>query len=380
MPPLLPATTDVGRPNPGGCLLLVGVGNVGTGIARAFRRAGWRVTAIDPRPVARPWDGPESTGDGFALRQSTIDELADADFAELLAAADEVVYAAECGNRDEYSAPQLARENAARFRRFAERVARLAGNDAWAPHVAFVGGSWTRRAATAPPSSGLLVVNDDSPAKPAEEANAYEMAKGRAQRDAAALAASLRLRITFYDWASVVPNLAPNFSIAQMTRAALADGAVEYSDGDFGRPLLGAEDAGAALVMLTVDRLASERCRTDRGVPSLAPFTGPTADVSAGGCTTVLLPGLFTTFERFATLVKEEVELAAGPSHGVVLRPQAGGTPAILGARCESALLQRLRFAPRVVAVEEGLREACRAAIAGAREEADRRKGGKKYN
>ena len=63
------------------------------------------------------------------------------------------------------------------------------------------------------------------------------------------------LRLTFYDWASVVPNLAPNFSIAKMAAAALAGEPVRYSAGDFGRPLLGAADAGRALLLATEARL-----------------------------------------------------------------------------------------------------------------------------
>ena len=226
-------------------LLLVGVGNVGAGIAEAFVRRGWQVRGVDPNPALAPTEVRDS------VIPCAIDDLPDAELAELLAASDEIVYAAECGNRDEYAVrPDLGQQNNMRFERFACRVVRCSPAGA---HIAYVGGSWTRRALS---KGGSAVVTDASPAKAAAEANPYEAAKTAAAAAAAALAAQLPgLRLTFYDWASVVPNLAPNFSIAKMAAAALAGEPVRYSAGDFGRPLLGAADAGCALLLATEARL-----------------------------------------------------------------------------------------------------------------------------
>merc|ERR1711957_679035 len=136
------------------------------------------------------------------------------------------------------------------------------------------------------------------------------------------------------DWASVVPNFAPNFTVAKMVDAAMDSGCIEFSNGDYGRPLLGASDAGAALVLLTDLRL-----RTDAGSP--------------GSCQTVLLPGIFTPFRRFAEIVRAEAVNSA--QCAAVLVPQTGTTPSFLSVRCESAKLSALGFEPDPAAVEAGL-------------------------
>lgn len=319
-------------------LLLVGCGNVGAGIAAAFVRSGrWSVTIVDPCADLVP---PEHT-----LLPCSIDELSDEQLAEQLAMCDEIVYAAECGNRDEYAArPEMARENCERFERFARRVASL-GSGAATRHIAYVGGSWTRREARV--CEGRLLVGDDTPAKADAEANAYERAKTAALATAQALAASERLQITFVDWISVVPNLAPNFTVAKMVAAALDTGVVRFSAGDFGRPLLSGTNAGHALLLLTEKR---------RLESAAAPVPG---------CSSVLMPGHFTTFHRFAEIVQEAVTASTqAPPGGVTLEPVEDGTPAALAARCESEqLATTVGFVPDAAAVDEGLRETARAAL-----------------
>lgn len=207
-------------------------------------------------------------------------------------------------------------------------------------HVAYIGGSWTRRAPAASPCDATVpLVTDLSPPKDDVDSNAYEKAKTRAHDVARQLSNELKIHVTFYDWASIVPNLAPNFTIAKMTAAALHDGKISYSEGDYGRPLLHAVDAGWALVKLTESRLRSQ--------PSDKEYFD-----------TIVMPGTFLCFQRFASIVAAVVE-ASGKRTTVELQRQ-DGAPSFLRTRCTSTRLAELEFAPSHERSEDGLRETCR--------------------
>merc|ERR1712137_253503 len=77
--------------------------------------------------------------------------------------------------------------------------------------------------------------------------------------------------------------------------------------------------------------------------------------LSPGSCETVLLPGIFTTFRRFAEIVQAEVFNST--QCAATLVPQTSTTPSFLSVRCESAKLSALGFEPDLAVVEAGLRE-----------------------
>lgn len=329
----------------GNVVLVVGVGNVGAGIAMAFVQAGWVVFSVDPSASCVP---SALTISPHRFHLSAVEDLPDVEFASAACAAHEVVYAAECGDRDEYARDSsLFTANVARFEAFARRLRRLCPMTS---HLAYAGGSWTRRLAETPGDDAEAPrVQDDSPPKPASEANPYELAKSAACEAAGQLSVELQLPITFYDWASIVPNLRPNFTVGAMTAAALASGSITYSAGAFGRPLLHAEDAGRVLLLCTQQRLKQR--------------TGAAA-TSSGACfDVVLLPGFFTPFEQFAQVVKSEVDRSGHVAAEVALLEQAGCTPAFLRSRCISARLAACGFEPDAAAVERGLRDTCMAAV-----------------
>jgi nucleoside-diphosphate-sugar epimerase len=315
-------------------VLVVGLGAVGSGIAAAFRNStatAYDVTTMDPH-------APD------AKLQTGILEVPKEELCALLNGCVEIVYAAEPGNRDDYTTAgsTIARDNAARFASFVALVA-----DCWPaaspmrPHVAYAGGSWTRREAVRVTESGAPLVDNESPAK-TTSANAYEVAKSEAEAAAERLSALHRVSITFFDWISVVPNFAPNFTIAKMTEAALRHGKVEYSEGDYGRPLLHSEDAGHAVVLLAEERLKEAADQ-------------PTTFES------VLVPGAFTPFREFARIVVEETKKVSGRS-SILATPQTNPTPEFLRTRCSSRRMQDASFTPRADMIEAGLRETCRVA------------------
>ena len=334
-------------------LLLVGCGNVGAGIGLAFAKKGWQVTTIDPMEALVPSELRVAPN---AFLQSRLEDVEPGMLAGWVAGAYEsfnnraVVYAADCGNRDEYAADaSLGPEQERRFESFVEMLFK-AHRDAQIGHgqmatIYYIGGSWTRRAAlgTDPP-----LVGDGSPAKPDAECNPYERAKTRAQATAQRLAESLELEpcITFCDWPSVVPNFAPNFTIAKMTEEALSEAAtISYTGGEYGRPLCHSEDAGRALLMLCErDHLVDAHIPTDR---------------------VVLVPGHFTPFVTFAATVQSEVERRTGVRATLV--ESAAQPPATLKAHSRSMLFERLGFSPDEAMVEEGLRVACAARVESAK-------------
>ena len=220
-------------------MLLVGCGNVGQGVALAFARAGWHVVTVDPSAALVP---EELRSAPHVSHKMCVEDVPAASFLHMVGACREIIYAADCGNRDTYASdPKLADDNVLRFEAFARRVdaARRdysargadAGPDNLGVRVRYIGGSWTRRAPA--PSSDPPIVGDASEPKDASACNPYEHAKNVACARARALAAELWLPITFCDWASIVPNLAPNFSIANMADEALDANQIGYTPGDY---------------------------------------------------------------------------------------------------------------------------------------------------
>ena len=178
-------------------VLVCGLGAVGNGIAAAFKQAGWTVTTVDPSiPHA-----------DIKLR---LEEIDDTTFFKLCSVS-EIVYAAELGNRDQYANDStLAPSNSRRFTSFIERV-KLVNPTPGDVHVTYAGGSWTRRQAVG------LEVSDASRGKTAADgANPYEIAKSEAAKLAEVLSARHEINISFWDWISVVPNFAPNFTISKV--------------------------------------------------------------------------------------------------------------------------------------------------------------------
>eukprot|EP00928_Gymnodinium_smaydae_P054332 TRINITY_DN38121_c0_g1_i1.p1 TRINITY_DN38121_c0_g1~~TRINITY_DN38121_c0_g1_i1.p1 ORF type:complete len:346 (-),score=34.35 TRINITY_DN38121_c0_g1_i1:156-1193(-) len=322
-------------------VLVIGLGNVGRGIADAFAKTkAWHVVAVDPVS-----DLGSLEGGSHRLLTCTVDDLPDS----VLSDCHEIVYAAECGNRDEYAVcPELSAANVARFTRFAERCARCANGPR---HIAYVGGSWTRRDVVVQ-ADGTPLVCDENPEKDASTCNPYEKAKTTAHAHARDLSRKLAISITFYDWCSVVPNYAPNFSVNKMIAQALECGQIRYSAGDFGRPLMSSSDAGRALVTLTMARLTS-RLKSSSNTDSM--LEQPTFE-------TILLPGVFVHFQRFAEIVSEEVESKCKCSRPELIA-EDGSPPETLRARCNSTRLEAMGFIPDNCAVEEGLRATCREAL-----------------
>jgi len=129
-----------------------------------------------------------------------------------------------------------------------------------------------------------------------------------------------------------------------MLKEACADATVTYSEGDYGRPLLHAEDAGRAVVMVA-------KARLEGGEGSRPHFE------------VILIPGKFTSFGEFADTVVAEMGEAAG-----VKKKKQGETPDFLKSRCVG--LQRLKdlgFEPDRDLVAKGLKETAWYAINAAR-------------
>jgi hypothetical protein len=102
-------------------LLLGSSGNVGSGIAAAFRSDSWKVVGVDQAyRRSQAFDGDD---DSFA---STTESLPDGWLRQVLSSCSFIIYAAEPGNRDDYAAnPELGQQNNERFRRFCDRVCEL---------------------------------------------------------------------------------------------------------------------------------------------------------------------------------------------------------------------------------------------------------------
>lgn len=264
-------------------------GNVGRGITKAFENEGWEVSPIDPQV------------------NNTLEELTNKEFERLSSSASLVVYVADCGNREEYvKNPKLGKENNERFTAFCQRISR-ANSDLI---IWYVGGSWTKRKPDA-----NWIVNDNSPNKGLKDCNLYERAKIGAEENAKKM--SKRIKIRFLDWPSIVPNLAPNFSITRMIVQALEEGKISYSPGQFGRPLIETVQAGEALIVLI---------KNDDGSQKFVRY---------------LIPTFFIPFSAFAQAAEEIVEQETGKD---VILEKMENTPDFLKSQCQSGHLEKLGF------------------------------------
>lgn len=302
-------------------LIIGSAGNVGTGVSTAFQAAGYEVFPID------------------AAIGPALEDVSDEELAKLLTSIGLVVYVAENGNRDDYKLDrELQGHNNNRFHSFGKRCRRLC--DRACPPIFYIGGSWTKRQ-----WDDHYVVHSDSPNKGASPVP-YEEAKISAEANARSVSEAHQLDIVFIDWISVVPNLAPNFTVHKMTEEALSSGRITFSPGEFGRPLLHSSDAGRALMML-------HEARNGGGVRQ----TGAHFECC-------LMPGSFTPFSVFAEVVQDTVRahLHARKSDvsiaEIELVPQKQ-TPDSLQAQCVSHTFESLGFSPDSSLVCEGLRATC---------------------
>ncbi len=271
-------------------IVVGGTGNVGRGVVESFEKSGWQVEIIDPQVNKK------------------FEDLSQEELENLLSGINHIIYAAESGNREDYEANlNLSQENNRRFKDFIERVACTNPSIV----VWYIGGSWTKRK---PDESWL--VTDNSPNKPLDECNEYEKAKVMAQENARRL--SDKIRIRFLDWVSIVPNLAPNFSIPRLVTQAIKEGKITYSPGGYGRPLLEAVQAGEALLLLVAND-GNERFRK------------------------FLIPGVFVKFEAFAQAVKKVIEQETGREIKLEMQTQ---TPEFLKTKTHSDYLESLGFVP----------------------------------
>ncbi len=269
--------------------LIGAAGNVGKGISKAFKNEGWEVSPIDPEINKK------------------IEDLSDKEFRDLFSQASIVAYAADCGNREEYEEhPNLGEENKQRFSEFCQRAAHINPNlTVW-----YIGGSWTKRK-----PDDDWIVNDDSPNKSLDECNPYEKAKVKAEENAERTSKLIKVR--FLDWASIVPNLAPNFSITKMMVQALKEGRIRYSPDEYGRPLIESVQAGEALIVWI---------KNDNGKQNFAKY---------------LIPASFVRFSFFAQAVKEVVDRETGKE---IILEEIEETPNFLRSQCHSDNLEGLGF------------------------------------
>jgi nucleoside-diphosphate-sugar epimerase len=271
-------------------VVIGGNGNVGRGVVDAFRHQGWEVEVVDPQ------------------LNDTFEKLSMNEISQLLENVSHIVYSAECGNRDEYERnPILGEDNDLRFESFCERIYRVNSElTIW-----YIGGSWTKRK----PDAAWLV-DDESVDKEDSECNPYELAKKKAEQNARRISDKLGIKIRFLDWASVVPNMAGNFSIPKMVWEAVETGQITYSDGDYGRPLLEAEQAGKILLL----------------------FIQNDAKISFQK---LLVPGVFIPFLDYAQAVSAVLEEETGKSVKLVKQRV---TPDYLRTKTDSKYLKSLNI------------------------------------
>ncbi|RJR28126.1 NAD(P)-dependent oxidoreductase [Candidatus Microgenomates bacterium] len=276
--------------NPNMAIPVVGAaGNVGRGVVEAFKKEGWEVLPIDP------------------VINKTFDKLSDKEFRKIFISARIAIYTADCGNRDEYTRNMgLERENNERFCLFCKKVLDVNPNlTIW-----YIGGSWTKRKPNA-----KWEVNDNSANKDLKDCNLYEKAKISAEKNAQKL--SRKTRIRFVDWPSIVPNLAPNFSITKMVIQAVEEGEISYSPGELGRPLADSVEAGEGMVALIKNDDQDKRFKK------------------------YLIPGSFISFTDFAQTVKGVVE-AKTKKH--IKLTEIENSPDFLKSKCKSDYLESNGF------------------------------------
>ena len=310
-----------------------------------------------------------------------------------------ICYAAENGNRDDYASipNDITEQNIQQFSTFIHKLSHviqeeekkkkkrhLNENDSnnnndtnnvttmpTTVRIFYCGGSWTRRQPTIfnndNDDTSSIVVNDDSPTKKNGGDNPYERAKTLSYWNAKALAKQHQdwCDICFIDYISVVPNFSPNFTIYKMVQSAIQDQKIIYSHGDdYGRPLLHTRDAGQIIATL-----ASK----EKLMPSTTTTTTTTDDENdenisteeSGGTSSfrlVLLPGHFTPFEKFASIVKDVVTNETNIDQ--IRLEKQNSTPDFLRSKCMSKqLYNKIGFQPNESLIEDALIECAMEAV-----------------
>jgi len=328
-------------------VVIGGAGNVGSGICEACsRHPGWRVIGVDPKFQEA------SLPEKFLKINSIIEDVDAKEFQSWFIPVGlqkhvhvEFIVTNDDGNRDNYACdPKLGLYNNARFESLVKRIAgaRFDQNGTQCDrsddrnvsvHVSYIGGSWTRF-----DSTKNLVVDDSSSVKEGGGFNPYEIAKTSAETNARKVSAKHAIALTFYDYISVVPNFAPNFSVNQMVTSGLEQNVIKFSPGDFGRPLLHTFQAGEFVADL-IDAQIKSHCST------LVDNNGKLYE-------TVLVPGDFISFETFAKIAREVIEHSCDDRN--ITFEEYQRTPNELRTRCISSR----GFVSDPSLAEKGLKEA----------------------
>ena len=282
----------------------------------------------------------------------------------------------DSGNREDYTNdPNLGCRNDARFNNLVERIAAARDNSnqqlkllqkqkgcsefdsnaLMSVRVSYIGGSWTRRQQSqqSPPrytctddaandnnnnnddDDDMLVIHDDSSAKTGGGSNPYEIAKSNAQTNAQKVSSKYSIPVTFYDYISIVPNYAPNFSVNHMVRSGLECGVIKFSPGDYGRCLLHAAEAGCFVVKLMEKRM-DDSCSTRRSSSSSSSSSNKESLFE-----TILVPGHFVSFRTFANIAKEvlagNINSCDGDDGEEIRLETYAQTPDELRSRCISS-------------------------------------------
>lgn len=301
-------------------LLIIGSqGSVGKGILQAAKEEGIQVREFDRKL-------------GDLVEKLTLEKLQD-----LTCGVSAIIYTAEKGNRELYDEnPNLAQTNFKNFTHFTKLVSKLEQKI----KIYYIGGSWTKRRI---PKD--FIVKDSSPNKTRKDRPInYEMAKIAAENNARRLAKSLKLDIAYFDWITIVPNYAENFTMNRFMKDLLTTNVVSYTPGKFGRPLLSAKDAGKALLLYI------------RKFP----------EYKIGQFKRILITGIFTPFSEFAKITLETAkELSKDPEFKKKAKmvKRADVPPDFLKARVESKLFKALGFRPSRKEARKALRENAKCAF-----------------
>ena len=393
-------------------VIIGGAGNVGKGILQAFstRSKAWNVIAIDPALEEKEEEQIEvvtatnvsestpklNTSGSRQIIKSKIEDINDEIFQTWFYPFSleknknkhddeynktnyhhvEIIVTNENGNRDEYAnQPNLGSQNNYRFTNLVKRIVEARENCCTkiqngessdchrittSVHISYIGGSWTRLQPALNPihaqtkNSNYLEVNHTSLVKEGGGSNPYEIAKSGAEANARKLSTEYKVGITFYDYISVVPNFAPNFSVNRMIQSGLEKGVIKYSEGMYGRPLLHTNEAGD-IVMNIVER------------DMLSPIQYSKGDVDVGReklFNSVLIPGHFITFKTFAEVTKETIENKYKSKN--VAFDVYENTPNELRIHCNS-LMKRVNISSSLVI--DGLKETAAFALKQCEEE-----------
>ena len=291
-------------------VIIGGAGNVGRGICTSCAyNSEWQVIGVDPN-FKQSCDVPSNEMNNIDTIPSCIEDVDTTVFQSWFISKDgdggstqkqhvEFIVTNDDGNRDNYTKnSNLGHDNNVRFEMLVKRIADTrdqvtnynknnVDDDNVSVHISYIGGSWTR-----------LQPNDDknvnelSPVKEGGGSNPYEIAKTGAEQNAQALSTMHSIGITFYDYISIVPNYASNFSINRMVRSGIEGNVIKYSPGDYGRPLLHSVQAGEFVAKVIEKQILDSLLHTTNQVQY----------------ETIVVPGHFVSFETFADIAKEVID------------------------------------------------------------------------